>query len=174
MNEEKVLILTSTKLVRFIKAMKFRSFRQHPFGIGAWIWSCCKWRSCWFWSWWSWDWWVLGGVRKRVGRLRGGSTRCSRWSARTTSTGRRWGWCTASERPGNPGLLPDSSAVQRRRRRTIEGWVWLPRLRSLPWADTPGLETGKFSPFFVFTFSITLFLLILFLCFFSFFVKIGI
>lgn len=50
--------------------------------------------------------------RPRLRRGRGGGcTRSSRWSAATTSTGRRWGSSTASARRGSPAASPASSAA---------------------------------------------------------------
>lgn len=81
--------------------------------------------------------------RRRRPTLLGGCTRCFRWSVMCTSTGRQWGWCTASRKADNRELSLAFSAAQTSNWHCTEACIWLPRIWCHPWANILSLETGK-------------------------------
>jgi len=87
--------------------------------------------------------WSTYKSRRRRPTLLGGCTRCFRWSVMCTSTGRQWGWCTASGKADNRELSLAFSAAQTSNWHRTEACIWLPRIWCHPWANILSLETGK-------------------------------
>lgn len=87
--------------------------------------------------------WSTYKSRRRRRTLLRGCTRCFRWSVMCTSTGRQWGWCTASGKADNRELSLAFSAAQTSNWHRTEACIWLPRIWCHPWANILSLETGR-------------------------------